>query len=78
MDKRGRIGPKTPRGDDPRGRHLAVATLLIKQHGDNAEVMTSLRVDQMAGRADDEGRALWVRIKRAVEELQARPSGLPH
>lgn len=54
------------------------ATLLIKQHGDNAEVVASLRVDQMAERADDEGRALRVRIKRAVVELQGPPNGLPH
>lgn len=55
------------------------AALLVKQHGDNAEVMVSLRVDQMTEREDNEGRALWLRIMRAVAELQAtQPSGPLH
>lgn len=54
------------------------ATLLIKQHGDNAEVIASFRVDEMTEREDDEGRAVWLRIERAVAELQAQPTGPAH
>lgn len=54
------------------------ATLLIKQHGDDAEVVASLRVDQMTEGEDEEGRAVWQMIKRAVGELRATPAGPAH
>jgi hypothetical protein len=54
------------------------ATLLIKQHGQDAEIVAARRVDELAEREDNEGRAVWLRIRRAIVELQATPSGLAH
>jgi hypothetical protein len=51
------------------------ANLLIRQHGENAEIVAALRVDDLAEREDGEGRAVWLRIRRAIVELQAPPSG---
>jgi hypothetical protein len=34
--------------------------------------------DVMLDRGDDEGRLVWARIRRAIEALQAPPSGRPN
>jgi hypothetical protein len=54
------------------------ATLLMKQHGPDAEVVAARRVDQLAEQEDDEGRAVWLRIRRAIGELQSAPTELGH
>jgi hypothetical protein len=54
------------------------ATLLIKQHGQDAEIVAARRVDELAEREDDEGRAVWLRIRRAIVELQTTPAGPGH
>jgi hypothetical protein len=54
------------------------ANLLIGRYGANAELEAARRADLMLERGDDEGRVLWARIRRAVEALQALPSGRPH
>lgn len=54
------------------------ATLLIRQHGENAEIVAARRVDELWEQEDDEGRAVWLRIKRAIVELQAAPTGPAH
>jgi hypothetical protein len=54
------------------------ATLLTRQHGQDAEIVAARRVDELAEREDDEGRAVWLRIRRAIAELQAAPAGLTH
>ena len=54
------------------------ANLLIKQHGDDAEIVAAQRADLMLERGDPEARLVWLRIKRAIEELQAAPSGPAH
>ena len=54
------------------------ANLLIQKHGADAELEAAKRADLMLARGDDEGRILWRRITRAVEALQAPPSGKPH
>jgi hypothetical protein len=54
------------------------ATLLIKQHGQNAEIVAAQRVDDLAEREDHEGRAVWLRISRAIVELQTKPIGPAH
>jgi hypothetical protein len=54
------------------------ATLLIKQHGQNAEIAAARRVDELAEQEDQEGRAVWLRIKRAIVELKTTPTGPPH
>jgi hypothetical protein len=54
------------------------ANLLIRQRGDEAELSAAQRADEMLERGDLEGRMVWLRIRRAVVELQAAPTGLPH
>ena len=51
------------------------ANLLIQQYGADAEIFAALRVDEFSEQVDVDGCALWLRIKRAIVELQARPSG---
>jgi hypothetical protein len=51
------------------------ANLLIQQHGNVAEIIAAQRADLMFERADHEGQRVWLRIRRAVAELQAEPSG---
>ena len=46
------------------------ANLLIRKHGANAELEAANRADLMLDRGDDDGRLLWMRIRRAVEALQ--------
>ena len=54
------------------------ATLLIRQHGANAEIVAAQRADELSEREDHEGRAVWLRIRRAVVELQSAPTGPAH
>ena len=54
------------------------ANLLIQQHGEDSEIFAAFRVDELAEQEDVEGCALWLRIKRAIAELRAPPSGLAH
>ncbi len=53
------------------------AHLLIKRHGDNAAIEAAMRADELAEDGDMDGRAVWLRIVKAVEELLAkeRPGG---
>ena len=51
------------------------ANLLIRKHGASAELEAAKRADLMLDRGDDDGRLLWMRIRRAIEDLQAPPSG---
>jgi hypothetical protein len=43
------------------------ANLLIRRHGANAELEAAKRADLMLDRGDDDGRLLWMRIRRAIE-----------
>jgi len=54
------------------------ANLLIRQHGDDAELAAARRADLMLERGDLEGQTLWKRISRAIVELQAPPTGPAH
>jgi hypothetical protein len=54
------------------------ANLLIRKHGADAELEAAKRADLMLNRGDDEGRLVWARVRRAIEALQAQPSGRPH
>jgi len=54
------------------------AALLIKQHGKNAEIAAAQRADELLDRGDIEGQRVWLRIRRAVADLQAEPSGPVH
>jgi hypothetical protein len=51
---------------------------MIRQHGANAELEAARLQDLMLDRGDDEGRLVWVRIRRAIEALQAPPSSKPN
>jgi len=54
------------------------ATLLMRQHGQDAEIVAARRIDNLAAREDCEGRAVWQRIRQAISELQAEPSAQAH
>ncbi len=45
------------------------AKLLVDQHGDEAAIHAAMRVDEQLDKGDIEGRAVWLRIMKAVEEL---------
>ena len=51
---------------------------LIKQHGEDAPILAAMRADQLMEAGDMEGRAVWVRIMKAIKELQAKghPTGI--
>ncbi len=53
------------------------ANELIKQHGDAADIEAAMRADELAADGDMEGRAVWLRILKAIEELlsEERPEG---
>ncbi len=45
------------------------AQLLIKRHGDDAPIEAAMRVDELMEAGDMEGRAVWLRIVKAIAEL---------
>ncbi len=69
----------------PRGRGVIseldiyrAANLLIDRHGSDAMIAAARMIDRMLELGDPEGRLIWKRIKRAIGELQAAPSGPAH
>ena len=52
------------------------AHLLIERHGDDAPIEAAMRADELMEAGDMEGEAVWLRIVKAIEELQSqeRPS----
>jgi hypothetical protein len=54
------------------------ANLLVKQHGADAEIVAARRAGELMEREDWDDRVVWLRIRRAVAELQAQPSGPVH
>jgi hypothetical protein len=54
------------------------ANLLIREHGADAEIVAARRAHDMAERGDHDGKLVWLRIKRAVVEMQAAPVGKPN
>ncbi len=46
------------------------AKLLIDQHGEDAPTFAAMQADKRAGAGDMDGRAVWLRVVRAIEELQ--------
>ncbi len=53
------------------------AHLLIERYGDDAPIEAAMRADELMEAGDMEGRAVWLRIVKAVEELlsEERPEG---
>ncbi len=45
------------------------AHLLIERHGDDAPIEAAMRADELMEAGDMDGRAVWLRIVKAVEEL---------
>jgi hypothetical protein len=54
------------------------ASLLIREHGDDAEITAARRAREMHDQGDWDGQSVWQRIRRAVVELRGRPPGLLH
>jgi hypothetical protein len=52
--------------------------LLIREHRADAEVVAARRAHDMLERGDLDGRLVWLRIRRAIVELQAVPVGRPN
>ncbi len=48
------------------------ANELIKQHGDAADIEAAMRADELMEAGDMEGEAVWLRIVKAIEELQSK------
>ena len=46
------------------------AKLLIDQHGDEAPIHAAMRADAFLDQGNLDGERLWLRIVRAIEELQ--------
>jgi hypothetical protein len=67
--------PRLSRHSKP---NLARATLLIREHGEDAEIVASQRADLMLDRGDRDGHRVWLRIGRAITELQEAPTGRVH
>ncbi len=42
---------------------------LIEQHADAADIEAAMRADELAEDGDMEGRAVWLRIVKAIAEL---------
>ncbi len=55
------------------------ANLLIREHGDQASIEAAQRADAMLDKGDLDGKTVWLRVLRAVRELQDRePAGRVH
>jgi hypothetical protein len=54
------------------------ANLLIREHRGDAEFIAAKRADEMLDRGDRDGQMVWLRIRRAIAELQAAPVGKPN
>ncbi len=52
------------------------ANLLIKEHGQDAQIEAAIRADELLNKGDLDGYAVWKRILRAVEALQREEAGL--
>ena len=53
------------------------ANELIKQHGEDASIHAAMRADELLETGDMDGKAVWLRILAAVDELLSgeRPEG---
>ncbi len=47
------------------------ANELIEQHGDAADIEAAMRADACLAAGDMQGEAVWLRIVKAIEELQS-------
>ncbi len=57
------------------------AALYIKQHGEDAPIFAAMQADKCLEAGDLDGKAVWMRVIRAIEELRPpprRPVTQPH
>jgi hypothetical protein len=54
------------------------ANMLIERYGRRAVAEAAKMIDAMLDHGDLESRTAWLRIKQAVADLQARPTGPLH
>ena len=54
------------------------ANLLIREHKADAEIVAARRADEMLERGDRDEQRVWLRIRRAIVELQAVPVMKPN
>ena len=47
------------------------ANVLIQKHGEDAPILAAMRADELMETGDMEGEAVWLRIVKAIEELQS-------
>jgi hypothetical protein len=52
-----------------------VVNLLIRQHGDDAEIVAAQRADLMLERGDRDGQLVWLRIRRAIADWETLEPG---
>ena len=45
------------------------ANLLIQQHGEEAAIQAAMKADEMLAKGDMDGKAVWMRVIEAIEEL---------
>jgi hypothetical protein len=45
------------------------ASLLVEKYGEMARNGAAIKADELAQRGDSEGRFIWLKVTRAVEEL---------
>ena len=48
------------------------AQVLVKQHGEDAALEAAQRANAMLERGDMEGKDVWLRVLKAVEEMQRK------
>ena len=65
-------------GEIPESDIWCVANLMIREHGVEAEIVAARRADEMLDRGDIDGQRVWMRISRAIGELQAPATGRPN
>ena len=48
------------------------ANLFIQQYGEDAAIQAAMKADEMLERGDLDGKAVWLRVGKAVEELLSK------
>lgn len=51
------------------------ASILIRQHGADAEVRAAMRADELDAAGDEAGRCAWMRILAALDDLRRTAPG---
>jgi len=55
------------------------ANLMIQQHGEEAAIQAAMKADEMLAQGNLDGKAVWLGVIKAIEELQAtEPRGIAH